>query len=309
MSAPILNAFSVFIILAIGYILKKTDVLTKETSRRFSFVIMYITLPCAILSSTSGISFEPSLLGIMLISVAFNLSLCLMPLLKLKEGSYRAFVMTNLAGFNIGNFVLPFMAGMVGPRAFLAMAMFDLINAVFIFGGSYSLALWFNRGAANGQTVSPKDILKELSKSVPTYAYLIAIACAAISVKLPPEILTPITTIGKANTFLCMLIIGSALNFSVGAAELRQIATILAVRYGWCVLLGAVLLFVLPFDNEIKLMLAVLALAPIGSMNSVMTLRKLPDYTGTSSDLVSVSLLISLVLVTVITAAIPFSSL
>ncbi|MCR5536730.1 MAG: hypothetical protein K6F05_04865 [Succinivibrio sp.] len=307
MSEPLLNALTMCLILLLGYLLKRTGVIDFQSARRFTFVVMYITLPCAILSSAQGLDFDASLLSVMLISFAYNTLLILVAFLSHKPSEMRFFAMFNLPGFNLGNFVLPFMMSIMSSKAFLALALFDLINALFIFGGSYSVALLCNRQVVRDQSVSALTIVKELLKSCPTHAYLIAICCSIFAVTLPPEVLRPIRTLGSANTTLAMLIIGSALVFSVDRQMLKALLRLLSLRYLTALLLSLLVYFYLPYSPEIKTMLIVIAFAPIGSINSVMTMRKLPAHASLSADFVSVTVLISLVLVTLITNLLPTS--
>ena len=306
MSEPVQNAYTIFIILCIGFTLRQCGVLDRESVRRFTFVIMYITLPCAILSSAQGLVFDAALLFVVPISFVFNLVLLYLPYWRHDPSRWRMFCMYTLAGFNVGNFMLPFMQSMLTPRAFLALALFDLVNALFIFGGSYSAALWCNRQVMPGEAVSPGAILKELSKSFPTYAYLIAIGFSIYHVSIPDFVMHPVMTIGRANTFVCMLIIGTALSVKMPKGDLRELLHILLMRYSVGIVLAAAVWFLLPLARDIRIILVLLALAPMASINSVTTLRKMPEHAGISADLVSVSLLISLVVVTVMTTLLPF---
>jgi len=274
------------------------------TSKKLSFIIMYITLPCSILSSAKGVSLDPSLISIMLISAVYNLVLILAGFICYKAGRFRIFAMMNLAGFNVGNFVLPFMQNMLSPHAFLGLVFFDLINALFIFGGSYCIALLCNKGYADGKTVNAKMVLHELAKSFPTYAYLIAITLSAFSIQVPKFLDLPLSAIGKANIFICMVVIGSNLAIALNKADLGIFCKLVFIRYLIALLLSIAVHF-LPFDSEIKILLIVLAFAPIGSINTVMTLRNLTEYVKHSANLIPSTVVISLIFITAITAVLP----
>ncbi len=305
MSEPLVNALTMCVILSLGYLLRRTGGLDFQSARRFTNVVMYITLPCAILSSAQGLVFDTSLLSILALAVFYNLALIGVAYVTHQPSYLRFFAMFNLSGFNLGNFVLPFMMSLMSPQAFLALALFDLVNALFIFGGAYSIALACHRQLITDTVVDLKVILGELTKSGPTYAYLIAIACSVLSITLPPEVLRAVKTIGQANTTLAMIIIGSALSFALDKNTVKSICKLLSLRYLTALMLSVAVWTLLPYPSEIKTMLTVIAFAPIGSMNSVMTMRKLPDHAHLSADLVTVSVLISLILVTLITNLLP----
>ena len=54
MSASIINAYTVILIFAIGYLAKRFRFVEIDTAKKLSYIVMYVTLPCAILSGSSG---------------------------------------------------------------------------------------------------------------------------------------------------------------------------------------------------------------------------------------------------------------
>ena len=54
MSASIINAYTVILIFAIGYLAKRFRFVEIDTARKLSYIVMYVTLPCAILSGSAG---------------------------------------------------------------------------------------------------------------------------------------------------------------------------------------------------------------------------------------------------------------
>ena len=47
----------------------------------------------------------------------------------------------NVAGYNIGNFTMPFIQGFLGTTGLAAASLFDTGNSFICLGGAYSLAL------------------------------------------------------------------------------------------------------------------------------------------------------------------------
>ena len=72
MNDALLNAFSVLLIIIVAYFFKRIRLLNVETAKRIAYVVMYLTLPCAILTSANGISFDVSLLGVIALSALAN---------------------------------------------------------------------------------------------------------------------------------------------------------------------------------------------------------------------------------------------
>ena len=147
MSESIITAYTVILIFAIGYLAKRFRFVEIDTARKLSYIVMYVTLPCAILSGSSG-SIDLELNLFLILPLAFLISFAfpfLGFLLFHKDPNKCVYAMLNLGGCNIGNFVLPFMQSVLTTKSFIALCLFDVINAFFCFGGIYCMALWFNR--------------------------------------------------------------------------------------------------------------------------------------------------------------------
>ncbi len=300
MSASLINAYTVILILMIGYLFKRCKVLTMDHARRISSVVMYLTLPCAILGAASDVEFDVWMLFIIPIAAVVMVAMIMSGYAVNKKPQTRMFAMLNMGGFNIGNFVLPFMLSILTPKAFLALCLFDVVNAIFCFGGTYCLALWCNRKDFDGEKVSLRTILETLAKSVTSYCCIAAILISTLDITIPDAILMPIQTIGKANTFLCMLIIGVALNFAISFDQLKRISKTLLLRYGTAVLISAVLWFVLPYSADVKIVLMVIVLSPITSMAPITAMRSLPDMAEECADLNMIGIITSLILITLL---------
>ena len=264
---------------------------------------MYVTLPCAILSGSSG-SIDLELNLFLILPLAFLISFAfpfLGFLLFHKDPNKCVYAMLNLGGFNIGNFVLPFMQSVLTTKSFIALCLFDVINAFFCFGGIYCMALWFNRtGFKTHDTINVKKILIELSKSITSYCCIISITLSAFSISIDETILHPLKVIGGANTFLCMFIVGVALNFEISLSKVSAILQMLFLRYGFATVCAVLLWFTLPFDSSVKLVLVVIVFAPITSFAPITAIRSLPQCAEDSANLNMISVMTSVVIITLI---------
>lgn len=299
MADALLNAFTVLFIIAMAYFFKRIKLLNVETARRLAFVVMYFTLPCAIFTSANGMEFDVSLLGVMAISALANLILLTVAFFSTPRPEPRLFNMLNTTCFNIGNFILPFMQHSLTPQMFLALCMFDVVNALFAFGGSYSISLYFNRKYFPEAKITYKTILKEMSKSLPFYAYALVICLSALGITLPESFLYPFKTIAGANTLLCMMIIGIALSFNITMEQLKQVMQAWFIRYLTCGIMAALVWIFVPLEAELRIMIMIILMAPMASIAPIMTMRALPKYAEESADLNTIAILSSLVLVTI----------
>ena len=305
MPDSIINAYTVILIFLLGYFFKRFKLVEIDTARKLSYVVMYITLPCAILAGTQGaIDLEPSLFFIL--PLAFVISFCF-PLvgyfLYRKDPERCVYTMLNLGGFNIGNFILPFMQTILTPDGFIALCLFDVINAFFCFGGVYCMALFFNRkGFDNGEKIDLKKILIELSKSITSYCCILSIALSACGVVLPKELMHPIEVTGHSNTFLCMFVIGVALNFAISLEKIKRIFSMIIYRYSLALIAALIVWFTLPFAPMVRLVIVAICFAPITSLAPITAIKSLPQFAEDSANLNMISVITSVVIVTIINA-------
>lgn len=295
----LINALSVLLIIILSYFFKRVKILDVGTARKLAYVVMYLTLPCAILTSANGISFDVSLLGVMLVSALANFILLLVAFFSARHYEQRMFAMLNVTCFNIGNFIIPFMQHTMSPKAFLALCMFDLINALFCFGGAYSVALYLNRKYFPELKVTFTSILKEMSKSLPFYVYAFVIILSSLGLSLPPDFLKLFNSIAGANTLLCMMIIGIALSFNITKEQLIRVVRTWAIRYITCAIMAALVWFFVPLEKEIRVIIMIILMAPMTSIAPIFTMKAIPKYAEDSADLNTVAIISSLVFVTI----------
>ena len=136
------RAGSFIAIIFLGYFLRRIGVFKKEDFHLLSKIVMRITLPAALVCSFAGRELEYSMLLLSLLSLAFGLvMIAAAGLLNRRWGrDAQAFAIVNMAGFNIGNFVLPFAQGFLGPVAVMAVSVFDVGNSFICLGGAYGVA-------------------------------------------------------------------------------------------------------------------------------------------------------------------------
>lgn len=299
MDNAIINALSVLLIIAISYFFKRIRLVDIAMAKKLAYVVMYLTLPCAILTSANGITFDVSLLSIILISFIINFALLMIAFFSARKVDLRMFNMLNTTCFNIGNFVIPFMQHTMSPKAFLALCMFDVVNALFCFGGSYSVALFFNRKYFPDQNISLKTIFKEMAKSLPFYIYALVISLSALGLSIPKPVLIPFETIAGANTLLCFMIIGIALSFDISWEQFKHVMQAWGIRYVSCFVMAALVWLFAPLEGEIRMMIMIILMAPMTSLAPIMTMRAIPQRAEESADLNTIAIISSLVFITI----------
>ena len=279
-------------IIILGYVLRRKGFFPQETFGILAKISLNITLPAAIIANTAGKSIHISLLTIALLGVGGGIVKMLVILLLRPKGTKeeKAFRVLNVAGYNIGNFALPFTQSFLGPVGILTCSLFDIGNAFIALGGGYGVALTVKEGKG----FSLLKILKAPLKSVPFFVYVVMAILNLCSLTLPKPVISLAEIIGSSNSFLAMLMIGVGFKLSGDRRQLGKVFEVLAIRYGVAAILGSVFYFCLPFPLEIRQSLVLLAFSPIGSAIPAYT-GKLGGDTGLSSAINSISIICSIV--------------
>lgn len=266
----LLRAGSFIFIIFLGWGLKKLGFFKQEDFTLLSKITIRITLPCTIINSFSGKQIDPALLSLTFLAIFAGLVyVALGYWLGRRAGrGQQAFAMLNLAGYNIGTFVIPFAQSFLGAMGVIAVSLFDTGNAVICLGGAFSLACMVKEGRG----FSVVSILKALGRSVPFVCYIIMLTMNLLRIPTPGFVLSVTGIIGPANAFMAMLMIGVGFKLDAGGGQLRTIARLLAVRYAVATVFALVFYFALPFALEVRQALVILAYSPIGSA--------VPGFTG-----------------------------
>ena len=288
----------IFIIIA-GYTLKKVGFFKPDDYKLILKITLNITMPAAVITNFASFPFDNALLYITLLSLGINLIMWglgwVFSIGQKKET--RVLYTLNFPGYNIGSFTMPYVQGFLGPAGVVCTCLFDAGNAIMCTGGSYALS----SRAVGGQGQSLKETLKKLF-STPFCTYLLMLVMAITGIAIPKFLLPITTTIGNANSFMAMLMVGTMFEFNPDKTFLKQAATILLVRYAAAAVFAALFYFALPFSAEIRQTLAIICFAPNSAMTPAFT-EKLKGNAALSSFVGSVSIVISVVIITLLIGA------
>lgn len=284
-------------IIFLGYGLKQIGFFKQEDFTILSRITIRITLPAAIITSFGGKQIEGSLLILAPIALLCGgVYVFAGYLLNRRAGrEAQAFAMLNLAGYNIGTFVLPFAQSFLGPMGVIATSLFDTGNSVICLGGAYSMAAMVKDGSG----FSLRRIGRALARSVPFVTYVLMLLMNLLKVSVPAFVMSCAGIIGNANAFMAMLMIGVGFQLRGDRKQLGKIARILLVRYGFGAVWGSLFYFCLPFAVEVRQALVILAFSPIGSAIPAFTGEMKGDV-GLSSAINSISIVISIVITIVL---------
>ena len=281
-------------IIVLGMVLRAIGFFKEEDFSVLSKIVIRITLPAVIISGAAGRQINLSLLTLALLGMGGGVIYVIVGyLMNARKGkSWQAFGLLNLAGYNIGNFALPFTQSFLGATGVLTTSLFDIGNAFVCLGGAYGVASAVKAG--NG--FDWKRVVKALSCSVPFLAYVVTASMNLLHIPIPGFVASCAGTIAQANAFLAMLMIGVGLKLDLKREQLGYIAKFLLVRYAIATVLALAYYFLLPFDLEMRQTLVILAFAPIGSAVPGFT-AELGEDTGLSCSINSMAILVSIVII------------
>ena len=292
----VMRAGSFVAIIFLGYGLKRIGFFKQEDFTILSKITIRMTLPAAIITSFGGKQIEGSLLILAPIAMGCgSVYILLGYLLNRKKGAEeQSFSMLNLAGYNIGTFVLPFAQSFLGPVGVVATSLFDTGNSVICLGGAYSVASMVKDGSG----FSLRRIGRALVRSVPFVTYVSMLLLNLMKLPLPGFFMSCAGIVSNANAFMAMLMIGVGFQLKGNRTQIGKIARILLIRYGLGAVWACLFYFCLPFAVEVRQALVILAVSPIGSAVPAFTGEMNGDV-GLSSAINSISIMIS-ILITVV---------
>lgn len=296
MTAVLMKAMAFVSIIVLGYVLKRAGFFKKEDFYLISRIVVRITLPAAIVSNFSKISMDLSLLVFCVIGVVCNVVMVTIGYLLNLKGTKeeKAFDMLNLSGYNIGNFTMPFVQSFLGPVGFAATSLFDAGNAVMCTGVTKSAAITVIGGEGNS---SLGKTLKTLFSSIPFDAYIIMTLLSILNIKLPGAVLSFVETVGGANAFLALLMIGIGFELHADKKKLARVIRILVVRYGTALLFALGFYFLSPFSEELRMTIAIVVFGPVSSVSPAFT-GEIKGDVELASAVNSLSIICSIVCIT-----------
>jgi len=297
--AVLLNSLGLFVIILIGYLTKRLNLLMKADGTTISKIVVNVTLPAAIIVNLQSLEVKNQLLLLIAAGLVLNLVMIIIGhfFSKKQEQVEREFLMYSVSGYNIGNFAIPFVQSFM-PLAIPILSFFDIGNSVMLAGGSNVVIEGIS--GSNGQRPSAKMVLGRLGRSVPFLCYLIMLFFRMVKLDLPPAVFQIAQPIASANTFLSMFMIGLFLELRLPKKDLALVLRVLVIKYASGILL-AVVFMLLPIPMMIKIVLCLVSVGPIPTfavINSVAAgmRAEVVGFTSSLSFLVSLPLMTGLLL-------------
>uniref|UniRef100_UPI00403F7CD8 AEC family transporter n=1 Tax=Candidatus Enterococcus willemsii TaxID=1857215 RepID=UPI00403F7CD8 len=296
MEAILIQAVGLFLIILLGFFLKRVGLLSKADGTTLSVVIVNVTLPAVVIVNLAKLSMQADLVLFIIIGFVWSLVQIAIAWFASRKDSatIQQLYMYCASGFNIGNFTLPFVQGFL-PMGVPFISMFDMGNSIMLCGGTNIVV---DRLVGNNTSFHPKQIALRLVRSIPFTCYLVMLCLRIVNITLPDSFLTMLQPVASANVFLSMFMIGLYLELRLPKSAVRDVVKLLSIRYGVGLAI-IVAFYFLPIPHLQKVILSLLAITPIplfGVINSVLAGVK-EEVVGFAS---SISFLLSLPLMTLV---------
>lgn len=292
-----------FIIMIIGCIAYKTGLITDETGKKLSGIVVNISNPALILSGvigndtvtgqelviTMGIAIG---MYVFLIAAAFIVPVILRVPAE-SAATYR--VMTIFS--NIGFMGFPIISSMYGSDALLYGALFLMPYNILIYTyGIHELTKNKRNEKQSGGTKSGKKIKWSQIFNIGVIFCIAAIIIFAFNIRLPEWINTTVSMLSATTAPLSMMVIGASLatmNFKKMFGNIRMWAFSF-IKMIILPIIGTLLVRMVTDNVSIIGVTMVMLSVPVGSMTAMLASEYDGDY-ALSSEMVAMTTLLSVV--------------
>ncbi len=289
--------FSALLIISLGYLLRKTGLVTREQGSGLARLVLNVTLPALVLQTVPQIQFSPGLLFLPLLSLAHTAVAFVVTsaVFRRRSRMEKGVIMIASMGFNNGLFAFPIVLEIWGIEAIKLLALFDVGNGIVVLGTNYVLAAYYSREDRMHLAETLMTVVRTLATSVPLIAFAVGVVMNLAGISFPPMISRAIDIVAGANGALALLVLGvfQSLRWRKGDAGL--VFKILGLRYliGIASSVAAVVFLGGPLLQQ--QVLAIAFILPIG-MTIIPYSVQFGLDTRLATTLVNVSIIVSFVL-------------
>lgn len=279
-------------IIALGYLVKRIGWLSAEHFRPLSVIAVRITLPCVLIVSFDSFEMRAEMLWLSVFGfVVVGLQIVVPWWVERRRGrAAQAFGVLNVGSFNIGLFTIPYVGAFVGPQGVIVASMFDVGNALAATGVAYGLGL----GLASGERQSPWKFVATLFATPLFPTYLVLVTMGLMDWHLPRPVIEFASTVGAANTFVALLMIGVGLQVLLGRDAYRDAVRYLVMRWMLVAVALLALWLVMPFGHAEKVVISAVLVAPMAAMMTAFT-EEAGLSVPVSAFMVSITVLVAIV--------------
>lgn len=300
------SVLTIFILIIIGYFLKKKEKLTKETGNFISFLVVNITLPCSIVNTiTNSIKFDriyelPFFVGIIIISQLLSIAAGIAVVKFFKVEKKKQGSLVALTAFNNTLFMgMPVSVALFGEKSSPIILYYYIASAILF----WTIGV---RIIAGGKVTSKFKIPSPIYGAL-TGFLLLFIGRIFADFALPGFVMDTVGYLAKMTTPLSMIFTGYALG-EFGLHNIRidkSIVLGLTARFLISPLIFIAIICISGVGVFYRNVFIVQAFMPVMASQTIVA-RQYGADDSYSAIMVTVSTLISLIIIPVVNAILMF---
>ncbi|WP_179134552.1 AEC family transporter [Oceanobacillus timonensis] len=291
-------------IILLGYCLKRIKILKESDGQTIARIVFNITLPALVIVTFDQMEMTLSLVSLIFIAILFGVAFAVIGYFSFRnaEPGVKGMAIMLVPGVNVGLFAFPLVEAIWGSEGIQHFGMFDVGNAVIVFGLCYFLAGYFAKGTS---TFYLREAIGPLFRSVPFLTYMFVVALNIFDLHLPGFVLDTAEIISVANMPMALLLLGLYLNFSLETSWLPFIGKYLMVKYGAGLILGFTL-FWLFSDYPMLANTALIGFILPSSTTAVVYAIRYKYQTQIVGTIVNITIIISFILIWVLASFVAY---
>ncbi len=294
---------SIFLIIGIGFVANKADILPMAANRYLVALLLRVTCPCMIVASitsnelcedTLSLSLQTLVGGILFFAVSALLGWVLSAkLIKVEPAENSGIYTFAFGSINSGFIGFPITLAIFGSGILYLMVIHNVVLNLYLYTFGIMLV---NLGASGGR-LDFRGFLNSF-KNINAIAAIFSIFMLFAGLKLPAVIFDCVDMIGDATTPLSMLIVGMQL----GECDFKEVLKnrkLLGISFLKMLLLPVLTFFMvnwLPFSPEVKVCLIFAASFPVAVATVPVTSEQNRDSL-IAAEMVAITTLISLAVI------------
>lgn len=219
----LLQMIKLFIIICLGYLLYKTDIIDEHTKKHLTKMLLYVTTPALIVHSfiknmgvdSSGILGQLFIVaGIMYIALPF-IAVIINLIIRVKKPQQGVYMFMTVFS-NVGFMGFPVVDSIFGVQGVFYAAVFNCVFNIFVFTIGIILITYGQKNAANSfkEIISVKKLLNP-----GILCCFVAVLIFLINIPVPAVIMDVLDSVGGLTSPIAMLIVGA----SLAAMKIRDV--------------------------------------------------------------------------------------
>lgn len=227
-----------------GYCLRRLGLVDVEVGKSLLKVLFNATLPSVLLMTFVSLTFDAQSIAVSACALGQALVLFIAHLAfrgQRRPPKDLALLAGSCVGVNLGTFCYPLVEAVWGFEGLSRVVLFDAVNQWSLL----IIAPLIYASSIAGASFSPIKALANVRKQLLSpclLAMFLAVALKLVGWTLPEPVTALTSSLAVANKPLALISLGILFDPKLKGGQMRDIATLLALRYGASLLLGAVIL-------------------------------------------------------------------